>query len=76
MAEDFLTMKEENRRVHKMNDSLMNLLSANFLKTDTTTLLVTDSVPFDTLGHYGNTSIVLHSGVQYGERREKLFPDQ
>ncbi len=52
MAEDFLTMKEENRRVHKMNDSLMNLLSANFLKTDTTTLLVTDSVPFDTLGHY------------------------
>ncbi len=29
--EDFFTMQEENRRVHRMNDSLMNLLSTNFI---------------------------------------------
>jgi rod shape-determining protein MreC len=51
-AEDFFTMREENRRIHKMNDSLMNLLSANFIKKDKAVLLVTDSIPYDTLGHY------------------------
>jgi rod shape-determining protein MreC len=50
--EDFFRMKEENRRVHKMNDSLMNLLSSNFIKKDTATRLVSDSIPYDTLGHY------------------------
>jgi rod shape-determining protein MreC len=52
LAEDFFTMKEENRRVHKMNDSLMNLLHTNFMKRDTATQLVIDSIPYDTLGHY------------------------
>ena len=33
--EDFFKMKEENRRLLKMNDSLMNLLSSNFIKIDT-----------------------------------------
>jgi rod shape-determining protein MreC len=51
-AEDFVNRGEESRRVHKMNDSLMNLLRDNFLKTDTTTRLITDSLPYDTLGHY------------------------
>lgn len=51
-AEDFFKMREENRRVHKMNDSLMNLLSVNFIKKDTSSLIVTDSIPYDTLGHY------------------------
>ncbi len=51
-AEDFFKMKEENRRIHRMNDSLMNLLSANFIKNDTTVMLVTDTIPYDTLGHY------------------------
>jgi rod shape-determining protein MreC len=50
--EDFFKMKEENRRVHKMNDSLMNMMQANFLKTDTATHLISDSIPYDTLGHY------------------------
>src|SRR6185436_4191667 len=50
--EDFFKMKEENRRVHKFNDSLMNLLKDNFVRDDTTKRLVTDSVPYDTLGHY------------------------
>lgn len=51
-AEDFFRMREENRRIHRMNDSLMNLLSANFIKEDTSVVLVTDSIPFDTLGHF------------------------
>jgi rod shape-determining protein MreC len=51
-AEDFFKMREENRRIHRMNDSLMNLLSDNFVKEDTAVQLVTDSIPFDTLGHY------------------------
>lgn len=50
--EDFFKMKAENQRVHKFNDSLMNLLKENFVRDDTTKSLVTDSVPFDTLGHY------------------------
>ncbi|RYY62154.1 MAG: rod shape-determining protein MreC [Chitinophagaceae bacterium] len=45
-------MKEENRRLLRMNDSLMNLLSSNFLKADTSSSLVRDSVASDTLGHY------------------------
>jgi rod shape-determining protein MreC len=51
-VEDFFTMKEENRRVLRMNDSLMNLLSSNFSKLDTAGRLTQDSVPYDTLGHY------------------------
>ena len=51
-AEDFFKMKEENRRLHSTNDSLMNLLSINFVKIDTSVLQVSDSIPFDTMGHY------------------------
>jgi len=51
-VESFLTLKNENRRVHKMNDSLLNLLSRNFMQVDTSGRLVKDSVPFDTLGNY------------------------
>lgn len=51
-VEDFFRMKEENKRILKMNDSLMNLLASDFSKTDTAARLVTDSLPFDTLGHY------------------------
>ena len=50
--EDFFKMKEENRRLLKMNDSLLNLLSSNFARKDTSVLNVRDSIPFDTLGHY------------------------
>ena len=51
-AEDFFRMKEENRRLLKMNDSLLNLLPTNFAKLDTSSRLLTDTIPFDTLGHY------------------------
>jgi rod shape-determining protein MreC len=50
--EDFFKMKEENKRILRMNDSLMNLLSSNFYKRDTTSRMERDSLPYDTLGHY------------------------
>ena len=51
-VEDFFAMKEENRRVHHFNDSLLNLLPRNFVRRDTTMRIIQDSLPSDTLGHY------------------------
>jgi rod shape-determining protein MreC len=51
-VEDYFSMKEENRRLHRMNDSLLNLQSRNFMKHDTSQQVIQDSIPFDTLGHY------------------------
>lgn len=51
-VEDFVNRGEETRRVHKMNDSLVNLLSSNFLNHDTATRTTIDSIPFDTTGAY------------------------
>ena len=47
--EDFFSMQEENRRVHQMNDSLMNLLHTNFIKTDSGITSVPDSLFKDTV---------------------------
>jgi rod shape-determining protein MreC len=52
-VEDFFTMKEENRRLVEMNDSLINLLSSNFIQRDTSIARIEqDSLPHDTLGNY------------------------
>jgi len=51
-VEDYFTLREENRRVHQINDSLLNLLPKNYVRADTSVQLVQDSIPFDTLGHY------------------------
>lgn len=51
-VEDYFVLREENRRVHRMNDSLLNLLPQNFMRADTSVQLVQDSVPFDTSGNY------------------------
>jgi rod shape-determining protein MreC len=51
-VEDYFTLKEENRRLLKFNDSLLNLLPHNFAKHDTSMQLVKDSIPYDTSGHY------------------------
>lgn len=51
-VEDYFSLKEENKRVHRLNDSLLNLLRQNFSRHDTSGMLVQDSLPFDTLGHY------------------------
>jgi rod shape-determining protein MreC len=46
--EDYFNQGEDNRRVHRMNDSLLNLLPSNFSFPDTSATLVTDSVRLDT----------------------------
>ena len=51
-VDDFFHLKAENQRLHRMNDSLLNLLPANFLQLDTSARIVQDSIPFDTLGNY------------------------
>lgn len=50
--EDYFTLKEENRRIHQLNDSLLNLLSRNYMQRDTSLQMLQDSVPYDTLGNY------------------------
>jgi rod shape-determining protein MreC len=48
----YFHLNEENTRLHKLNDSLLNLQKTNFYAVDTSVRLVQDSIPFDTLGHY------------------------
>jgi len=50
--EGYFNLNEENRRVHILNDSLLNMLPGNFMKADTTIKQVQDSIPYDTMGHY------------------------
>jgi rod shape-determining protein MreC len=50
--EDYFSLKEENRRVHRLNDSLLNLLPRNFIKRDSTVQFVKDSIPYDTIGQF------------------------
>jgi rod shape-determining protein MreC len=45
---DFVGQGEENKRLHKLNDSLLNLLKANFVSKDSSGRLVTDTVQYDT----------------------------
>lgn len=45
--DDYFNQGEENKRVHRMNDSLLNLLNSNFSIPDTGRTLVTDSVLID-----------------------------
>ncbi len=42
--DDYFNQGEENKRVHRMNDSLLNLLKTNFDYTDTSQRFVEDSV--------------------------------
>ena len=49
-VDDYFHLKEENQRIHKMNDSLMKLLSDNFMKVDTGMVVITDTARFDTSG--------------------------
>lgn len=51
-VEDFIRMREENKRLLRMNDSLMNLLPSNFVRIDTASRITRDSIPFDTLGRF------------------------
>lgn len=51
-VDDYFHLREENRRVHRMNDSLLNLLPGNFNIPDTTVRQVTDSLKIDTLTQF------------------------
>lgn len=51
-VEDFFKMKEENRRLLKMNDSLLNLHPSNFIANDSTVRLTIDTSNYDTLNKY------------------------
>lgn len=45
--DDYFHQGEENKRVHRMNDSLMNLLRSNFYYPDSSKKAVTDTVMID-----------------------------
>ncbi len=47
--DDYFHQGEENKRVHRMNDSLLNLLKNNFVLPDTSVRLVIDTTRYDTL---------------------------
>jgi rod shape-determining protein MreC len=49
-VDEYFHLKEENMRIHKMNDSLINLLRLNFITTDTGAVVLTDTVRYDTSG--------------------------
>jgi rod shape-determining protein MreC len=49
-VDDYFHLKEENQRVHKLNDSLLNLLTNNFSAADTGLVMITDSTRYDTSG--------------------------
>lgn len=51
-AEDYFALREENKRVHRLNDSLLNLMQRNFGLRDTSVQIIQDSIPYDTMGHY------------------------
>ena len=48
-VDDYFHLNEENRRLHHMNDSLLNLLRSNFNVIDTTQRMVIDSTRYDTM---------------------------
>lgn len=49
-VDDYFNLKEENIRIHKMNDSLLNLLKGNFTNLDTGTAIIADTTQYDTTG--------------------------
>lgn len=51
-GEDYFTLNEENKRLHRFNDSLLNLLPRSYMQRDTSLLYANDTIPYDTLGNY------------------------
>jgi len=50
-VDNYFHLNQESDRIHRLNDSLLNLLKGNFLNSDTATRFAQDSIPYDTLGH-------------------------
>ena len=51
-VDDYFRLAEENKRLHQMNDSLLNLLPLNYNIPDTSQQVVVDSTRYDTLTRY------------------------
>lgn len=51
-VEDYFYLREANRHLNHLNDSLLNLMRTNFAVRDTGFTDVRDSIAYDTLGHY------------------------
>lgn len=47
-VDDYFHLKEENQRIHRLNDSLLNLMHENFMIADTGTVMVSDTAKYDT----------------------------
>ena len=58
-VDDYFNLWEENRRVHRMNDSLINLLKINYVATDTAQTAVVDSLKVDTVYRYAVICIAM-----------------
>ncbi|WP_301921509.1 rod shape-determining protein MreC [Ferruginibacter sp.] len=50
--DDFFALKKKNLELQRQNERLLNLMKENFVIPDTSTKVVTDSIPYDTLGHH------------------------
>ncbi len=51
-VDDFLALKKKNQELQRQNERLLNLMKQNFETPDTSTKIVTDSIPYDTLGNH------------------------
>jgi rod shape-determining protein MreC len=51
-VDDYFHLREENKRVHRMNDSLLNLLQINYNIPDTGQRLIIDSIRIDSISQY------------------------
>jgi len=49
-VDDYFHLKDENERLHRMNDSLLHLMHFNFMVPDTGVRIVTDTLQLDTSG--------------------------
>lgn len=63
---NFFQLKAKNDSLHKENERLRNMLKQNFENHDTTNRLVSDTIPYDTLGNkrkwlYQNAKVVSNS---------------
>ena len=47
-VDDYFHLKDENQRLHRMNDSLLHLMQFNFMAPDTGVRIVTDTLQIDT----------------------------
>jgi rod shape-determining protein MreC len=48
----YFHLKKENESLARKNEELLNQLHSNFQPSDTTQQVVTDTIPYDTLGHF------------------------